>query len=167
MVKFRCPFFAFENSRSLTAFLVAAKVASGLFGSVDTTKTRGDFIMILRKLNLAPRSALCFGFFCLMIIALGLIALKQSASLNASEKFVETNVAPSISLLGMIDREFISIKGSNSRLRNPIETENSKTLALGDVRNARARVQKLLSKLEPLIVTPMGKQFFGELSQSD
>ena len=123
--------------------------------------------MILRKLNLAPRSALCFGFFCLMIIALGLIALKQAASLNASEKFVETNVAPSISLLGMIDREFISIKGSNSRLRNPIETENSKTLALGDVRNARASVQELLSKLEPLIVTPMGKQFFGELSQSD
>jgi len=123
--------------------------------------------MILRKLNLAPRSALCFGFFCLMIIALGLIALKQAASLNASEKFVETNVAPSISLLGMIDREFISIKGSNSRLRNPIETQNSKTLALGDVRNARASVQELLSKLEPLIVTPMGKQFFGELSQSD
>ncbi|MDF2489545.1 MAG: hypothetical protein K0S77_2167, partial [Pseudomonas sp.] len=35
--------------------------------------------MSLRKLNLAPRSILCFGFFCVMIIALGLIALKQAS----------------------------------------------------------------------------------------
>ncbi|WP_330211939.1 methyl-accepting chemotaxis protein [Pseudomonas sp. Z18(2022)] len=122
--------------------------------------------MKLRKLNLAPRSALCFGFFCMLIIALGIIALKQTASLNASEKFVETNVVPSISLLGMIDREFVSIRGSNARLRNPVEPENRKTQALEDVRKARAGVQELLSKLEPLIVTPMGKQFFGELSRS-
>lgn len=122
--------------------------------------------MILRKLNLAPRSALCFGFFCLMIIALGLIALKQAANLNAAEKFVETNVVPSISLLGMIDREFVSIRGSNARLRNPVEPENRKTEALDDVREARASVQETLSKLEPYIVTAMGKQVFGELSQS-
>lgn len=122
--------------------------------------------MILRKLNLAPRSALCFGFFCLMIIALGLIALKQAASLNVSAKFVESNVMPSISMLGMIDRQFVSIRGSNALLRNPVEPENSKTQALEDVREARATVQELLLKLERLIVTPMGKQFFGELSQS-
>ena len=96
-------------------------VASGLIGSVETDKTMRNFTMILRRLNLAPRSALCFGFFCLMIIALGVIALNQVASLNASEKFVETNVVPSISLLGMIDREFVSIRGSNARLRNPVD----------------------------------------------
>ncbi|WP_312830554.1 methyl-accepting chemotaxis protein [Pseudomonas rhodesiae] len=122
--------------------------------------------MLLRKLNLAPRSALCFGFFCLVIIALGLIALKQMANLNASEKFVETNVVPSISLLGTIDREFISIRGSNARLRNPVEPENRKTQALEDLRKARASVQETLSTLEPHIVTLMGKQVFGELSQS-
>lgn len=122
--------------------------------------------MILRKLNLAPRSALCFGFFCLMIIALGLIALKQVGSLNASQKFLETNVVPSISLLGMIDREFVSIRGSNARLRNPVEPDNRKTEALDDVRETRASVQGLLSKLEHHIVTPMGKQLYGELSQS-
>ena len=122
--------------------------------------------MILRKLNLAPRSALCFGFFCLMIIALGLIALKQVGSLNASQKFVETNVVPSISLLGMIDREFVSIRGSNARLRNPVEPDNRKTEALDDVRETRANVQGLLSKLEQHIVTPMGKQLYGELSRS-
>ncbi|WP_439865351.1 methyl-accepting chemotaxis protein [Pseudomonas antarctica] len=122
--------------------------------------------MILRKLNLAPRSALCFGFFCLMIIALGLIALKQVGSLNESEKFLETNVLPSISLLGTIDREFISIRGSNARLRNPVEPAERKTQALEDVRKARANVQELLSNLQAHIVTVMGKQMFGELSQS-
>ena len=101
-----------------------------------------------------------------MIIALGLIALKQAASLNVSAKFVESNVMPSISMLGMIDRQFVSIRGSNALLRNPVEPENSKTQALEDVREARATVQELLLKLERLIVTPMGKQFFGELSQS-
>lgn len=129
-------------------------------------KTTRDFIMILRKLNLAPRSALCFGFFCLLMIAMGLIALKQVSSLNDSEKFVETNVVPSISLLGSIDREFVSIRGSNARLRNPVEPEERKTQALEDVRKARAGVQELLSKLQAHIVTAMGKQIFGELSQN-
>ncbi|MEQ7918524.1 methyl-accepting chemotaxis protein [Xanthomonas sp. WHRI 1810A] len=122
--------------------------------------------MILRKLNLAPRSALCFGFFCLMIIALGLIALKQASSLNASEKFVETNVVPSISLLGMIDRELVSIRGSNARLRNPVEPADRKAQALADVSKTRANVQDLLTKLQPFIVTPMGKELFADLVQT-
>jgi methyl-accepting chemotaxis protein len=122
--------------------------------------------MLLRKLNLAPRSALCFGFFCLMIIALGLIALKQTSSLKDSEKFVETNVVPSISLLGAIDRDFVSIRGSNARLRNPIEPAERKAQALRDAQNARASVQASMAKLEPLMVTPMGIKQFGELSQT-
>ncbi|MBC3948479.1 methyl-accepting chemotaxis protein [Pseudomonas sp. DOAB1069] len=122
--------------------------------------------MMLRKLNLAPRSALCFGFFCLMIIALGLIALKQASSLNASEKFVETNVVPSISLLGTVDREFVSIRGSNARLRNPVEPADRKAQALKDVQQARANIQELIAKLQPFIVTPKGKEHFAELSQT-
>ncbi len=121
--------------------------------------------MSLRTLNLAPRSILCFGFFCVMIIALGLIALKQASSLNDSEKFVETNVLPSIALLGTIDREFVSIRGDNARLRNPVEPESRKAQALADVRKARANVVELLAQLERFIVTPAGKQQFGEMSQ--
>ena len=122
--------------------------------------------MLLRKLNLAPRSSLCFGFFLLMIIALGLIALKQMASLNEAEKFVETNVVPSISLLGMMDREFVSIRGSNARLRNPVEPADRKVQATEDVKTSRAAVQDLIARLQPLIVTPMGRQNFAELSQT-
>ncbi|MFA1030691.1 hypothetical protein ALP10_200034 [Pseudomonas syringae pv. helianthi] len=122
--------------------------------------------MILRKLNLAPRSALCFGFFCLMIVALGVIALKQASSLKEAEFFVETNVVPSISVLGVIDREFVSIRGSNARLRNPVEPENRKAQALEEVNKARANIQDAFSKLQPLIVTPKGKQKIFELSQN-
>ncbi|WP_206197472.1 MCP four helix bundle domain-containing protein, partial [Pseudomonas viridiflava] len=121
--------------------------------------------MILRKLNLASRSALCFGFFCLMIIALGVIALKQTSSLKEAESFVETNVVPSISTLGIVDREFVSIRGSNARLRNPVEPESRKAQALEEVSKARANIQDAFSKLQPLIVTPKGKQRIGELSQ--
>ncbi|KPB77222.1 methyl-accepting chemotaxis protein [Pseudomonas cannabina pv. alisalensis] len=122
--------------------------------------------MILRKLNLASRSALCFGFFCLMIIALGVIALKQTSSLKEAESFVENNVVPSISVLGIIDREFVSIRGSNARLRNPVEPESRKAQALEEVSKARANIQEAFSKLQPLIVTPKGKQKIGELSQN-
>lgn len=122
--------------------------------------------MILRKLSLAPRSTLCFGFFCLMIIALGVIALKQASSLKDAESFVENNVLPSVSLLGIIDREFVSIRGSNARLRNPVEPESRKSQALEDLNKARANIQDTFSKLQPFIVTPKGKQKVGELSQS-
>ncbi|MBV4455426.1 methyl-accepting chemotaxis protein [Pseudomonas sp. SWRI103] len=122
--------------------------------------------MLLRKLDLAPRSAFCFGFFCVLIIALGGIALMQASSLNASEKFVETNVVPSMSLLGQIDREFVSIRGSNARLRNPIEPADRKVQSLEEVRKSRAHLQELLSQLQALIVTPMGKQNFAELTQT-
>ncbi|MBA1228792.1 methyl-accepting chemotaxis protein [Pseudomonas viridiflava] len=122
--------------------------------------------MMLRKLNLAPRSAFCFGLFCLMILALGLIALRQASSLNAAEKFVETNVLPSISLLGMMDRDFVSIRGSNARLRNPIEPDDRQAAALEDVKKSKLAVQDLISKLQPLIVTPKGKQLFGDLSKA-
>lgn len=122
--------------------------------------------MMLRKFNLAPRSALCFGFFCLMIIALGIVALKQASSLKASESFVENNVVPSISILGVIDREFVSIRGSNARLRNPVEPESRKAQALEELKRARVNIQNSLSSLQPFIVTPLGKQKIDELSKS-
>ncbi|WP_419149522.1 MCP four helix bundle domain-containing protein [Pseudomonas syringae] len=120
--------------------------------------------MILRKLTLAPRSAVCFGLFCLMILALGLIALRQTSNLNAAEKYVETNVVPSISFLGMMDREFVSIRGGNARLRNPVEPADRKATALEDIKKSELAVDDLISKLQPLIVTPKGKQLFNELS---
>ncbi|BCS43789.1 chemotaxis protein [Pseudomonas amygdali pv. tabaci str. ATCC 11528] len=123
--------------------------------------------MILRKLNLAPRSALCFGIFCLMIVALGLLALRQAALLNTAEKFIETNVLPSVKLLGSLDREFIGIRGNNARLRNPLEPQDRRTKALSDIQQARSLIAGLSDSLSKLIVTPQGRQAFDELRKAN
>ncbi|MBC3955939.1 methyl-accepting chemotaxis protein [Pseudomonas triticifolii] len=123
--------------------------------------------MILRKLNLAPRSALCFGLFCLMIVALGLLSLRQAQILNEAEKFIETNVLPSVKLLGSLDREFVGIRGNNARLRNPLEPQDRKTKALADIQQSRALISDYSTALGKLIVTPQGRQAFDELSKAN
>nr|WP_099265197.1 MULTISPECIES: methyl-accepting chemotaxis protein [Pseudomonas syringae group] len=122
--------------------------------------------MILRKLNLAPRSALCFGIFCLMIVALGVLALRQAALLNTAEKFIEENVLPSVKLLGSLDREFVGIRGNNARLRNPLEPQDRKTKALSDIQQSRALIAGFSDALGKLIVTPQGRQAFDELNKA-
>ncbi|KAA8694666.1 Methyl-accepting chemotaxis protein [Pseudomonas caricapapayae] len=123
--------------------------------------------MILRKLNLAPRSALCFGIFCLMIVALGLLALRQAAQLNTAEKFIETNVLPSVKLLGSLDREFVGIRGNNARLRNPLEPQDRRTKALSDIQQSRALIAGYSDALSKLLVTPQGRQAFEELRKAN
>ncbi len=123
--------------------------------------------MILRKLNLAPRSALCFGLFCLMIVALGVLSLRQASILNEAEKFIEENVLPSVKLMGSLDREFVGIRGNNARLRNPIEPQERKTKALSDIQQARTVIASYTSALSKLIVTPQGRKAFDELTKAN
>ncbi|MPR01021.1 methyl-accepting chemotaxis protein [Pseudomonas sp. MAFF 212408] len=122
--------------------------------------------MLLRKLNLAPRSALCFGFFCLIIVAMGLLALRQAGLLKTAEKYVETNVVPSVKLLGQLDREFVSIRGNNARLRNPIEPQERKTKALSDIQQSRQMIDQYLQSLKALIVTARGQEAFERLREA-
>lgn len=133
--------------------------------AADTLGSGRGLNMILRKLNIAPRSTLSFGFFCLMIIGLGVVALIQASSLNDAEKFVENNVVPSISILAKMDREFLSIRNNNSRLRNPIEPAERRAQALVEVEKSRGNFEDLIQKLQPLIVTAKGKQLIGELAK--
>ncbi|AZE83434.1 Methyl-accepting chemotaxis sensor/transducer protein [Pseudomonas orientalis] len=122
--------------------------------------------MLLRKLNLAPRSALCFGFFCLIIIAMGLLALRQAELLKTAEKYVETNVLPSVKLLGQLDREFVGIRGNNARVRNPIEPQERKTKALSDIQQSRQVIDQYVQSLTALIVTPQGREAFERLRET-
>lgn len=121
--------------------------------------------MILRKLNLASRSALCFGFFSLMILAIGLLALRQADLLNAAEKVVETNVLPSVKLLGQVDREIAGMRTDNARLRNPIETQERKIVAQRDILSARQRLGEYMQSLEKLINTPDARVTFEGFKQ--
>ncbi|TKJ86903.1 methyl-accepting chemotaxis protein [Pseudomonas koreensis] len=122
--------------------------------------------MLLRKLNLAPRSALCFGLFCLMIIAIGLIALQQVDLLNKAETYVETTIVPSIKLLGQLDREFIEIKGNNARLRNPIETAERKAQALMDIQQSRQLIKNHQRALIDLLATDAGREAFEAFAKA-
>ncbi|KRP62103.1 methyl-accepting chemotaxis protein [Pseudomonas orientalis] len=122
--------------------------------------------MLLRKLNLAPRSALCFGFFCLIIIAMGLLALRQAELLKTAEKYVETNVLPSVKLLGQLDREFVGIRGNNARVRNPIEPQERKIKALSDIQQSRQVIDQYLQSLTLFIVTPQGREAFERLRET-
>lgn len=122
--------------------------------------------MLLRKLNLAPRSALCFGLFCLMIIAIGLIALQQVDLLNKAETYVETTIVPSIKLLGQLDREFVEIKGNNARLRNPIETPERKAQALMDIQQSRQLIKKHQTALIELLATDARREAFEEFAKA-
>ncbi|MEX5663365.1 methyl-accepting chemotaxis protein [Pseudomonas neuropathica] len=122
--------------------------------------------MLLRKLNLAPRSALCFGLFCLMIIAIGLIALQQVDLLNKAETYVETTIVPSIKLLGQLDREFIEIKGNNARLRNPIETPERKAQALMDIQQSRQLIKNHQRALIDLLTTDAGRKAFEAFAKA-
>lgn len=121
---------------------------------------------MMRRLNLAPRSALCFGFFCLMLLIQGVLFMRQAEKLNEAEKHVETNVLPSVKLLGSLDREFVSLRGNNARLRNPLEPQERKTKAISDIQQSRQMIGEYSDSLAKLLVTAEGRQAFGELKQA-
>jgi methyl-accepting chemotaxis protein len=99
-----------------------------------------------------------------MIVALGLLSLRQADQLNQAEKFVETNVLPSVKLLGVLDREVFSIRGNNARLRNPLEPADRKSKALADIQQSRVSMADASQALSKLIVTPQGRDAFAELN---
>ncbi|MFI8480337.1 methyl-accepting chemotaxis protein [Pseudomonas sp. NPDC078700] len=116
--------------------------------------------MLLRKLNLAPRAALCFGFFCLMIVCVGLLSLRQADKLNDSETYVEVNVVGTIRLVGDLSKEFVGIRRNSALVRNPIESEERRAQARNDILQARPRIENLIKALESLIVTQDGRMAY-------
>ncbi|WP_225772261.1 methyl-accepting chemotaxis protein [Pseudomonas sp. Marseille-Q5115] len=121
--------------------------------------------MNLRRMNIGPRAALFFGLICLILILLGLVSLQKAKELDEAERFVETNVLPSIRLLGVLDREFVSIRANNARLRNPVEPVERRTAAAQDVRQNRARIEEAMRQIEQLIITPQGREALNALKQ--
>ncbi len=122
--------------------------------------------MNLRMLNLAPRSVLCFGVFCVMIICLGAFAARQASILSAAEKKVEKNIVPSFKVLGLLDREFMSLRNSNSKLRNSAESEEVKSKSLEGIRRSQSVIQQKLADLAELVITPEGKVVLDSLKAS-
>ncbi|WP_417661903.1 methyl-accepting chemotaxis protein [Pseudomonas sp.] len=116
--------------------------------------------MILRRLKLAPRSAICFGFFSLVIVAIGLLSLYQADKLNDFEMYVEVNVLSSIKLVGEMSGEFTGVRANNARLRNPLEPEARTTKALSDIKQARVRISNAMESLQPFLTTQDGREAY-------
>ncbi|MDR6928577.1 methyl-accepting chemotaxis protein [Pseudomonas sp. BE134] len=123
-------------------------------------------IMLLRKLSLAPRSAFCFGFFCLLIVGLGFLSARQASILNQAEQKVELNIVPNISLWGSIQLDLMSLRNSNSKLRNPVEPETVKTESLKNVRLVIESLHGTLASMTPLAVTPDGKAALDSIKEN-
>ncbi|WP_213941772.1 methyl-accepting chemotaxis protein [Pseudomonas sp. dw_612] len=119
--------------------------------------------MSLRTLNLAPRSVLCFGLFCLLIIGMGLFALHQASELNDAEDLVENNVLPTVEVLGELDRNFISIRPNNANLRSPLETDAVKAKSVEAIATLHDNTEKKMKRLSELLITAKGKAVFEVL----
>lgn len=122
--------------------------------------------MNLRSLKLAPRSVLCFGIFCMLIIGLGLFAIRQASILNDAEKKIEENVVPSFKLLGLLDREFMSVRNSNSKLRNAGESDSVKTQSLEDISQSQVLIKNNLADFDALVITSEGMIILDSLKKS-
>ncbi|WP_330208993.1 methyl-accepting chemotaxis protein, partial [Pseudomonas sp. Z13] len=122
--------------------------------------------MSLRKFNLAARSSLCFGFFCTLIVVLGMFSIQQASTLNGAEKKIETNIVPSFKVLGVLDREFVSLRNSNSKLRNAGENDSVRADSKKDVIRSQSLIQQSMDNLSRLIVTPEGLAAINVLKDS-
>ncbi|WPO99089.1 methyl-accepting chemotaxis protein [Pseudomonas sp. HR96] len=120
--------------------------------------------MNLRSLNIAPRSLLCFGFFALLVAALGVFSLLQSADLKASREEIQNNVLPTVRAIGQIKNDLLSIRLYNGNLRNAQDTATS-NMAQQRIAQARAGLDTDVRQLQPLLVSDQGKQVFSDMQR--
>lgn len=106
--------------------------------------------MSLRHLNLALRSALCFGVFCLLMVALGVSALHEAATLHSVGSYFQQHIVPAVKELGDMDSNFSDIRFANSKLRNAQESPEARQAALVDAEQLRAKLEGNLQALSGL-----------------
>jgi methyl-accepting chemotaxis protein len=106
--------------------------------------------MIIRKLNLALRSTLCFGLFCVVIAGLGLAALREATTLHNVGTYFQQQIVPAVRELGELDANFSKITAANSILRNAMESPETRTDASADIVQWRGKINANLSTLAAL-----------------
>jgi methyl-accepting chemotaxis protein len=118
--------------------------------------------MNLRNLNIAPRSLLCFGFFAVLITALGLFSLAQSAGLKESRETLQDNVLPTIQSIEQIKTDLVTIRLGNTGLR-AAQNADGANRQLERISQARASLEADVNKLKPLLITDAGKTAFSNM----
>ncbi|MDR2307690.1 MAG: methyl-accepting chemotaxis protein [Paucimonas sp.] len=72
--------------------------------------------MSLRRLNIAPRAGLGFGIMALLVMALGVFALKQMTSMRQQAEQVDNNWLPSVISVGRMTQDMLRIRALTLRL---------------------------------------------------
>jgi methyl-accepting chemotaxis protein len=120
--------------------------------------------MSLRRLNIAPRSLVCFGFFALLVMALGGFSLMQLVTLKNARELLQGNVLPSVQAIGRIGNDLTSIRLFNTGLRTAKDSATS-DLARQRVNKAREELQAHVKSLQPLLASPQGQQAYAQIQE--
>ncbi|MDG6403990.1 MCP four helix bundle domain-containing protein, partial [Pseudomonas quasicaspiana] len=121
--------------------------------------------MNLRNLNIAPRSLLCFGFFALLITALGLFSLQQSVGLKESREALQDNVLPTVQTIEQIKTDLVTIRLGNTGLRAASDAEGAKR-QVDRISQARIGLEADVRKLKPLLITEAGQKAFSSMERN-
>jgi methyl-accepting chemotaxis protein len=118
--------------------------------------------MNLRNLNIAPRALLCFGFFAMLITAMGLFSLSQSAGLKESRETLQENVLPTVQTIEQIKNDLLTIRLGNTGLR-AAQTAQDADRSRERISQARNSLDTDIHKLKPLMVTQTGQNVYNAL----
>jgi methyl-accepting chemotaxis protein len=83
---------------------------------MDQRLLGGILEMSLRRLNIAPRAGLGFGIMALLVMALGVFALKQMTSMRQQAEQVDNNWLPSVISVGRMTQDMLRIRALTLRL---------------------------------------------------
>jgi methyl-accepting chemotaxis protein len=118
--------------------------------------------MNLRNLNIAPRSLLCFGFFAVLITALGLFSLQQSVGLKEARETLQDNVLPTIQAIAEIKSDLLTIRLGNTSLRAAQDGDNT-AAAQKRVTQGRSDLEADTQKLKPLLISERGQAAYSDM----
>lgn len=120
--------------------------------------------MNLRRLNIAPRSLLCFGFFALLIMALGLYSLQQASNLQDARDTLQNEVMPAVQSISQIEADLLTIRLGNTNLRNAT-TPQALEIADKRVTQGRNDLETHVRKLKPLMTSEEGLKAYAQMEQ--
>ncbi|WP_342653633.1 methyl-accepting chemotaxis protein [Pseudomonas sp. F3-2] len=119
--------------------------------------------MNLRSLNIAPRSLTCFGFFALLITAVGLFSLQQASRLKETRETLQDNVLPTLLAIDQIKNDLLTIRLGNTSLR-AAQNEDAVAHARKRVDQGRLDLEKDVKQLKPLLLTERGLAAYAAMA---
>jgi methyl-accepting chemotaxis protein len=120
--------------------------------------------MNLRRLNIAPRSLICFGFFAVLIAAVGLFSLMQSSRLKDARDALQDNVLPTLLAIADIKNDLLTIRLGNTSLR-AAQSAASNESAMKRVSQGRGDLENDVKRLKSLLISERGLNAYAQMER--